>query len=350
MNGAPRTAPIASEASSFSVAECLSKPRCTVCGSPRLPSGVCADIYRWNTVSGCPDRDFDKRAEVTGVAAKPARDEEIDRLTCGLIFAARNLAASSVVENFRYDPSGNRHERASSCAECLITERGGKLAHLPSCKTGAVLGFIDQLCIVHSNNPTRKENAQETESTRAEAGTPARGEASEDAERLALLTEIARNLPIEALRRVASRELMLVSAEDKPALMEYIARATQVRDRREAEEVRTGARPFFPAEFEMREPAPDHGEPWQSREWPELAQTSLYDGAGCSIALTVDNGPVSGELLARIAACVNFCAGIPSKTLERQKPLTDLTRAVKEQIYAARILRCESEQPVGGVL
>lgn len=46
-----------------------------------------------------------------------------------------------------------------------------------------------------------------------------------------------------------------------------------------------------------------------------------------------------GKRLARRIACaVNFCALIPTETLETQKPLVALTRDIQEQIYAARIL------------
>ncbi len=87
----------------------------------------------------------------------------------------------------------------------------------------------------------------------------------------------------------------------------------------------------------------EFGEPWRVVKWPLAAEVRAYDRG--------DEGRLAGSLLddgedaltlKRIALCVNFCDGISNETLQAQKPLTDPTRPIHEQIAIGRAIGFEA--------
>ncbi len=121
------------------------------------------------------------------------------------------------------------------------------------------------------------------------------------------------------------------------APLEFTPIQTRKEDARDDDRVRAGAGTPLRGAYdaaERRGLAPDFGEPlsakWQNgvlRFFNRERQPLAWDDK------------VWRDCHRRTVACMNFCAGIPTATLEAQKPLTDLTRDIQEQIYAARILR-----------
>jgi hypothetical protein len=88
------------------------------------------------------------RSFFEGAAAKSALEDRRESLFAQLLFAARDLA--------NYCMGAGRERTQGVCVECGAGADG--LGHAPGCRTGRVLGLIDELL---EFNPTEKEAAPE---------------------------------------------------------------------------------------------------------------------------------------------------------------------------------------------
>lgn len=132
---------------------------------------------------------------------------ERSRKIAALLFAARDLTD-------RLTPSRQELAGENLCAICQMHSLHGEPMHLPTCEVGRVEALIADLCALPSHPiPIRKEEAQVSEPSRAEAGTFLRvdlDEAEVDAhERMAACLRFCEGIPTETLQR----ELPLATGE-----------------------------------------------------------------------------------------------------------------------------------------
>lgn len=125
-------------------------------GGETLAAGPCGRPKR------CAERRWQEEAESELDAAR-------DRLLGQLVFAAKDLAESQIVE-------ARDGEEPAVCAECVEAERDGHIGHAPDCRTARVLGVLrDLTATLPEFNPNRKEAAPDGETGRAGEGIRPRG-------------------------------------------------------------------------------------------------------------------------------------------------------------------------------
>lgn len=80
------------------------------------------------------------------------------------------------------------------------------------------------------------------------------------------------------------------------------------------------------------------GEPW-------MVMVGLYRESKTPVLVDARDNPLmealqpgtSRYLLERVAACVNFLAGVPTEMLERERPLADMARPVEQVVHLRRV-------------
>jgi hypothetical protein len=88
----------------------------------------------------------------------------------------------------------------------------------------------------------------------------------------------------------------------------------------------------------------EFGEPWTNRAWENHAKDCLRNSHDEHVAqvfsLFNSAHPIADrEIVAeRIAACVNFCAGISTEMLAAQKPLADMSRPIGHVVQLRQII------------
>jgi len=85
-------------------------------------------------------------------------------------------------------------------------------------------------------------------------------------------------------------------------------------------------------------------EPWKVDTLGHPSEQCVVNANDWVVAETL--GPVERRrgLADRIAACVNFCGGIPTEMLQKQRPLADPTRDINEVVAVRKVL---PKLPVG---
>lgn len=127
--------------------------RCTLCGAPRLSTGVCSRIAAKDQKGGCSDSLHDLRAE-----QKERRDELLGQL----IMASRDMAVAQI---------GNSGVLFCSHCNCAIDKLFGG-THAPLCENGRVLEILGELISITESsvqlNPRREESVEHVVRTAAD--------------------------------------------------------------------------------------------------------------------------------------------------------------------------------------
>lgn len=83
--------------------------------------------------------------------------------------------------------------------------------------------------------------------------------------------------------------------------------------------------------------ASEFGEPWRYKQMI-AGGVHVVTPEGYLVASLHGAAQEQLDHAERIAACINFCAGIPTELLDKEKPLADITRDINQVIAVGRLL------------
>lgn len=282
--------------------------RCSKCGAPRLQNGACSEVTH-KFPGRCPDPTFDYRQELLElqgerVCAGCGAPRLVDG-RCALGCGVPNVATGRVSVNVSGIVVDALAGTANEAAQARRTLHSlGEVAAALSKDAGR--GVTAELAAAAGELAARNVLAISPIYTH-----PGYAECEE----CQMAAEASRKI-LHAKSCVTGRVLGL--ADEAKALTDASPEPAE--------------RPVA-VEF----PRPDFAEPWdvQTRyagETPLLVSTRdrvLLEGVGRPEEMRM--------LLRRVAACVNFLAGVPTEMLEAERPLADMARPVQEVIYLRRV-------------